>query len=190
MLDSVSEFLRAVLGPDGEALTAGQMAVRAVVTFAVTVVIIRLGDKRLFGKASAFDFIVSIMIGSIMSRAITGSAPLVPTWIAGAVLIGLHWLLASLAYRFDWIGPLVKGEPRQLVEDGRPRLDDMRESGITRKELEQTLRSAGEEPDLSTIQSAYLERDGTISIIPYSKGPKILDVSVADGVQTVRIALE
>lgn len=190
MFDTISEFLTAVLGPDGEPLTAGQMAARAVITVLITVVIVRLGAKRLFGKATAFDFIIAIMIGSVMSRAITGSAPLWPTWVAGAVLIMSHWLLATLAFHFDWIGPLVKGEPRTLVEDGQPDRDGLRKSGITRKELEQTLRSAGEAPDLTTIDAAYLERDGTISIIPRSKGPRILDVSVADGVQTVRIALD
>jgi uncharacterized membrane protein YcaP (DUF421 family) len=190
MMDSISGFLSAVLGLDTDSLSAGQIAARAVITFVVTVVIVRSGDKRLFGKATAFDFIVSIMIGSIMSRAITDPGPLWPTWLAGAVLIGLHWLLATLAFHLDWFGPVVKGNSEQLVEDGRPNLDGMRQSGITRNELEQALRVAGQEPDLSSVKAAYLERDGSISVIPRPKGPRILDVSVADGVQTVRIALE
>jgi hypothetical protein len=42
------------------------------------------------------------MLGSIMSRAINGSAPLVPTLLAGAVLLGLHWLFALLAVHTSW----------------------------------------------------------------------------------------
>jgi uncharacterized membrane protein YcaP (DUF421 family) len=190
MLDSIWGFVNAGLGLEVESLSVGQMASRAVITFVVTVVIIRLGDKRLFGKATAFDFIVAIMIGSIMSRAITGSGPLLPIWVAGFVLIGLHWLLATLAFHLDWFGPLVKGNAVRLIADGQIEWSGMREASITRNELEQALRAEGEQPDPATIQSAYLERDGTISVLPRPNQPRILEVIVADGVQTVRIALE
>lgn len=190
MLDSIRDFAGTLLGLDAETLSVGQMAARAIITFVVTVVIVRLGDKRLFGKATAFDFIVSIMIGSIMSRAITNSSPLLPTWTAGLVLIALHWLLATLAFHLDWFGPLVKGNAVKLMEDGRIDRDGMQEASVTRNELEQAMRTAGEEPDLTNVQSAYMERDGSISIIPRSSGPRVLEVSVANGVQTVRIALE
>jgi uncharacterized membrane protein YcaP (DUF421 family) len=184
------ELIRSLLGLDAAELSPGQMAARALVTFVVTIVIIRLGDKRLFGKGTTFDIIVAIMIGSIMSRAITGSSPLFATWVAGAVLVGLHWLLAALAYRIDWFGPLVKGNPVLLIDDGEPRRDAMRDSGITRMDLEQVLRMEGVEPSFSKVQRAYLERDGSISIVPKRSEPRVLDVAVQDGVQTVRIVLE
>ncbi|WP_156313181.1 hypothetical protein [Micromonospora sp. HK10] len=40
------EFLRSVLGIDADTLNPGQMAMRAVLTFVVAVVIVRLGHKR------------------------------------------------------------------------------------------------------------------------------------------------
>jgi uncharacterized membrane protein YcaP (DUF421 family) len=45
------------------------------------------------GKAPAFDMMLGIMVGSIVSRAITGNAPLVPTLAATATLIALHSVL-------------------------------------------------------------------------------------------------
>ena len=48
----------------------------------------------------------------------------------------------------------------------------------------------GSDPDPALVQLACLERDGSISMVPRNEGPRILDVSVADGVQTVRIAVE
>ena len=38
-------------------------------TFVVTVAIVRLGHKRMSGNATAFDLVVAIMVGSVMSRA-------------------------------------------------------------------------------------------------------------------------
>ena len=189
MLDATWDLVRTLLGLGASELNAGQMALRAVLTFAVTVAIVRLGDKRLFGKGTAFDLVVAIMIGSVMSRAITGSGPLLATWVAGLVLVALHWLVALLAFH-DWFGPLVKGNPVLLIEDGQVQRDAMRDSHVTRTDLEQALREDGREPDLSQVRRAYLERDGSISIVPTKEGPAVLEVSVADGVQTVRIAIE
>jgi uncharacterized membrane protein YcaP (DUF421 family) len=130
------------------------------------------------------------MIGSVMSRAITGSSALLATWIAGLVLIILHWLLATLSYHVDWFGPLVKGHPLLLVEDGQVRRAAMREGGVSRMDLEQAMRESGSEPDPAGVQLAYLERDGSISVVPRRDGSRILEISVEKRVQTVRIALE
>ena len=63
------------------------MALRTVVIYVFTLAIVRLGSRRLLSKPSAFDVIVAIMVGSIMSRAINGTAPFVPTMLAGIVLV-------------------------------------------------------------------------------------------------------
>jgi len=190
MLDTLRSLAQTWLGIGAQELTPGQMALRAVLTFAVTLVIVRLGDKRLLGKGTAFDLVVSIMIGSVMSRAITNSSPVLATWVAGAVLIGMHWLLALMAFHLGSFGSLIKGHPVLLMEDGRLLRDEARKSAVTRNDIEQAMRAAGEAPDLASVQCAYLERDGTISVIRRNSEPRVLDIAVADGVQTVRIALE
>src|SRR5215212_12078851 len=114
----MNDLAELLLGIGAEELTPGQMAVRAVLTFLITVAIVRLGNKRLFGKGTAFDLVVAIMIGSVMSRAITNASALLATWLAGLVLVGMHWLLATLSYHLNWFGPLVKGHPVLLVNDG------------------------------------------------------------------------
>ncbi len=66
----------------------------------------------------------------------------------------------------------------------------MRRAGLSKQDLEQALRSVVQETDPANIKLAYLERNGSISMIPRPSAPRIVDVSVADGVQTVRIELE
>lgn len=182
--------LESILGLNADELNAGQMAVRAVLTFAVTVAIVRMGHKRLFGKATAFDLVVAIMVGSVMSRAITHTYGLFAVWLAGLVLIVLHGLMAALAYRFHRFGPVVKGRPSLLVEDGKVHQDAMRAGHVSRFDLDQAIREAGDEPDPSQVRLAYLERDGSISVVPRKGQPRILEVAVENNVQVVRIALE
>lgn len=191
MIQEAWEQFQALLGLGREVsdVNALQMALRTVVIYAFTLAIIRLGSKRFLGQASAFDTIVGIMIGSVMSRPINGSAPFFPTLAAGVVLVGVHWLLAVLAFRIDWFGPFVKGNPVLLIKDGQVQEDGIRRGGITRQDLTQALRKQTKQSDPGKIELAYLERDGGISIIPYERDPRVLEISVADGVQTVRVEL-
>ena len=81
------EWIDLVFGAGKEAwdLTAPQMAARAALIYAVALAIVRIGKKRFMGRATAFDVIVGIILGSIASRAVTGNAPMIPTMTATIV---------------------------------------------------------------------------------------------------------
>lgn len=166
------------------------VAVRTIAVYVFALVVVRLGSKRFLSEASAFDVVVAIMLGSIMSRAISSPEQLWAMLLSGAVLIAAHSLLASLSYRLDWLGPLVKGRPTVLVRDGRVDRAAMRQTGVSEHDLEQAIRSQARRTDVSEIRLATLERDGAISVIPYKRDPEVLEVAVEDGVQTVRVRLE
>lgn len=148
---------------------AGAMALRAVIVYAVTLVLVRLGSRRLLAKPSAFDVIVAIMLGSIMSRAINGSAPFAPTLAAGAVLLLMHWAFAMLAVRVHWLSASLKGARIVLVRDGKVLGDGMRRAGITDEDLAEALRLQMHDDDPSKVEAAYMERSGDISVIPHKR---------------------
>jgi uncharacterized membrane protein YcaP (DUF421 family) len=191
VVQAVWESVQAVLalGLDVSDVGPVPMALRTMLIYAFTLAIVRLGSKRFFSDATAFDVIVSIMLGSIMSRAINGSAPFLPTLFAGAALIGMHWLFAVLAYRTDWFGSLVKGEPILLVRDGEIQQQGMRRGRLSHRDLAEALRMQGKAPDVTKIRLAYLERNGRISMVPAEGEPRVFVVSVEHGVQTVRVEL-
>jgi uncharacterized membrane protein YcaP (DUF421 family) len=192
MWNEIGDVTGTLFGDVDTDLNALQMSMRAIVTFVVTVAVIRIGNKRLFGKGTAYDTVVAIMIGSVMSRAITasGSGTMLATWAAGLTLIAMHWLLSTLSYHVSWFGSVIKGHEVELVRDGQILEDGMRETGTTVRDLERAMRSDGNAPDTESIRMAYMERDGSISTVPKSSGPKVIEVDVRDGVQTVRIALD
>jgi hypothetical protein len=111
MIQALWEQIQALfgVGADAEHLGAVQIMLRSVVVYASTLALVRVASKRFLSEATAFDVVVAIMLGSIMSRAIDGSTPLHLTVLAGAVLLGMHWLFGVLAFHTDWFGPLVKG---------------------------------------------------------------------------------
>ena len=189
-MERAHEWLQAGLGIGLESKDMGvlQMGLRAAIVFVVTVAIVRLGKKRFLGRATAFDVILGIMLGSIVSRAVTGNAPLVPALGAAAVLMLMHWLFSAIALRWHGFGALVKGQPRLLVQDGRPRDDAMRASHMTEHDLWEDLRGKSVS-SLAEVKEARLERSGQLSVIKAKPEPKVVELAVRDGVQTVRIEI-
>jgi uncharacterized membrane protein YcaP (DUF421 family) len=153
------------LGLKAEELGAGNMSLRAVIIFSSAAVMIRLGSKRFMGQSTALDVMLGIIFGSVVSRAITGNAAFVPALSAGLTLILLHWLLSALTFRSHWLGNIIKGRSRLLVENGRIDWKAMARSQITEHDLAEALRSHGHPAEISRLETAYLERDGRISVV-------------------------
>jgi uncharacterized membrane protein YcaP (DUF421 family) len=178
------------IGEEAKDLNAGQAAMRALVIYVVTLAFIRLAKKRFLGSASAFDVVVGIIVGSIASRAITANAPLLPASAAIAAIVAVHWLFSGIAMRWHGFGELVKGGNRLLVSDGRVDEGELRAAHMSSRDLEEALREKGV-TDVADVAEAHLERDGSVSVIQRKKEElKVAEVSVADGIQTVRIELK
>jgi len=164
----MADALRDLLGPlsqEGD-LGAGQVALRAALVYGFVLLLVRVAHRRLLSRATPFDIAVGILIGSVMSRAIDGSSPFVPTLAAGAVLIGMHSLFAVASFHASWFGRLVKGRRVLLIADGEVQEDGMRRASLSRRDLEEALRREAQVTDGSTVKRAWLERDGSISVIP------------------------
>ena len=160
----MEELFRDIIGPDSNAINWWQMSIRGVITFMLTLSLIRFGDNRIFGKNSAFDIALGVILGSILSRAITGNAPFLPALLTSFVLVLLHRVLAYLACRTH-IGQIIKGKTYQLVKNGEMLHDQMNHHRITKNDLEEAMRTNGKTTKLEDVEAAFLERSGSISII-------------------------
>jgi uncharacterized membrane protein YcaP (DUF421 family) len=106
------------IGIEPKDLNWTQVSLRGIVIFMAALVMVRLADKRFMGKKTAFDVILGLVLASMLARPINGSAALLPTLICGFVLVGLHRLMAAIAFRSHRFGELVKGTDEVLVENG------------------------------------------------------------------------
>jgi uncharacterized membrane protein YcaP (DUF421 family) len=179
-----------LLGLNVDTLNAGHMLARAVVVYIATIIMVRVGEKRFLGKSTAFDVILGIILGSVVSRAINSSTEFFPTLAAGFFLVALHWTFAVIAFRSDRLGTLVKGSTRKLVKDGQILWGEMRSSHISKDDLLGALRLNGSTEDASRVESAWLERNGDISVLKQKRDPKVIEVKVEPGVQTIRIEVQ
>jgi uncharacterized membrane protein YcaP (DUF421 family) len=188
-MNEILDVLGGALGLDEARLGAGQMTLRAVVVFVFAVAIVRAGHKRFLGRSTAFDLVLGFVLGSVLSRAITGNAPFGPTLVAGAALVGLHWLLAAAAFHSHRVGVLVKGRPREVVRAGELDSAAMRRAHLTRDDLLEALRLEAGLDDPRAVELAMLERNGDVSVLRRHAAPRVVEVDVRDGVQRLRIEL-
>ena len=166
-MNNLSGFLDAALGLGLEAKDLGvsQMSLRALIVFVIAVSIVRMGDGRFMGRSSAMDVMLAIVFGSVVSRGITGTAPFFPTLAASVTLVAVHWLISAIAFRSSKFGWLFKGRNYFLADRGTINWNEMRKSHISENDLKEAIRQHGHPDDVSKVESAYLERDGSISIV-------------------------
>lgn len=154
-----------IIGTNAENLLWWQMCIRAILIFSYALFLVRLGSTRVFGKSTSFDIVLAVILGSILSRALTGNARFFPTIAASTVLVSLHYVLSKLALRSKRFGHLIKGVEIQLIENGRILLDALKKADMTEHDLKEALRSNGGTDDVRNVKAAYLERSGTLSVL-------------------------
>lgn len=150
-------------------LTVNQECARAVLVFVYGLIMLRVSGKRTFSQWSALDVILSIIVGSCLSRALTGSAPLLGTLAAVAVLVGLHVLAAYASARFKRASEILEGVPTSLVRDGK--LDETARLRhlVSHCDLEQALREHNLKgsQDLGQVALVQLEPNGKLTVLKY-----------------------
>jgi uncharacterized membrane protein YcaP (DUF421 family) len=152
-----------VLGLELHELEWHHMVIRAVVVFMLAMVLIRVTGMRTFGTQSAFDIVLSITIGGVLSRCITGHYPFFPTLAAASTLAVCHRLVAALS-RFDTMNIILQGKPICLYSHGQLQSRMFKWYSISEKDLHRALREHGM-LDLSQVDEIWYEVDGKISVI-------------------------
>ena len=107
------------------------------------------------------------MVGSALARAITGSAPLIGTMLAAAVLAALHVMLAHWVAGNEKLAHLVEGKALTLVDHGRIDHDARKRARISKADLSEALRQHGldGEAKLDNVKTMTLEPSGQLSVV-------------------------
>ena len=146
-------------------LTFVQISLRGVIVFLATLAMIRLGHKRSLSRKTPFDAVLLVILASVLSRAINGSAAFFATIGGGVVLVLIHRLFAYFAFYSHGFGILVKGKPDIIVHDGECDFPGMRRNHVSIHDLEEDMRLNVHLDDLSKVRVARIERSGDISFI-------------------------
>ncbi len=143
----------------------GRVEVYAVVSFLLTIALIRVLGKRTISKMNPSDFVFTVALGSIIANWVLQSpVSLVDGIAATATMLLLQFGIERLTTRAEAIRRAAEGAPALLVYRGELLTDSMHRHDVNPKEINNALRQHG----LTRVQDAgavVLEIDGTFSVI-------------------------
>ena len=136
--------------------------------YAALIIFLRVSGKRTLSKWNAFDFVVTIALGSTLASVIISKdVVLIEGVIAFALLIGLQFVITRLSVRFNFIENVVKAEPTLLFDKGEFLNEAMRRQRVAESEVRAAIRSKGF-ASIENIEAVVLETDGTFSVVKKS----------------------
>lgn len=158
------ETFHFLIGQDTPHIAWWQMSIRAAIIFVYAILLYRLAPRRSFSNLSAQDIVLTVILGSSLSRALTGNAPLIPTLVATGLVVALYVGVTAIAPHSQIVSRLVKGRPITLVREGKVDWPAFRSAQFGENDITELMRLNGLR-ELSEVDEAHLERNGQVSVI-------------------------
>ena len=146
-----------------------EKVLRPVLVYVALLLAFRFLSKRDLTQSTTFDLLIVLLLSNIVQNALIGEDNSILGSLAGAGTLlllstGLNrWTSKSIKAR-----RLLEGEPILLVHNGRLLDENMTKHAISRPDLNAGLRGQNM-ITLEDVRYAFLELDGTISVIRKSE---------------------
>lgn len=141
-----------------------ELVMRASAVYALLLLLIRMSGRRTVGQFTPFDLLVVMLLSESVSNALTGGdESLAAGLVSAATLIGLNTSVAVVTSRNAHVRKLLEGEPVLVGKDGQILHSVIKKLHIPESDVLQALREA--DCELASMQCAFLETDGQISIL-------------------------
>jgi uncharacterized membrane protein YcaP (DUF421 family) len=150
--DNIEKLLRIVL--------------TAVLVYILIVVTTKVSGKRSTSQLNNFDWIVTVMIGSLgASTILLKEIPFIEGSASIVTLYLLQYAVTKYASYSPYFGRLILSEPRILFYQGEFLTTAMLEERLTRQELESAMRKEGIH-NINDVEAIILESEAVLSVIP------------------------
>lgn len=133
--------------------------------YAYLVFILRVTGKRTLSKLNAFDFVITVALGSTVATIILSrDVSLAEGAAALALLVLAQFLLTWVSVRSKLVRGLIRARPALLLFEGRFLEEQMRSSRTSEGDVYQALREQGV-GRMSEVGAVVLETNGSLSVI-------------------------
>lgn len=130
------------------------------------IVTVRMVGLRAFSKMAAFDFAVTVAVGSMLAMAATSESwrAYGQTLLAISSLLAAQYAIAKARLGSEKFRRLISNEPTVLMREGELREDALRDTRVTRGDVFAKLREANA-LQRGQVRAVILETTGDISVL-------------------------
>lgn len=173
-------------------LDVGMVIASAVGIYLSVIVFTRIAGPRSFSKLSAFDFAMTVAVGTLIGTAASGDPPMSQAVVAIATLYALQVTIALIRRHSPALKSAVDNEPVLLMAREQMLRDNMAGVRITESDLWAIIRQAGvASPE--NVLAVVMETTGDVSVLkstgPGSKLDRRILAGVRDGEKWLEDAL-
>ena len=144
----------------------GRIVLTTVMVYVLIVLVTKISGKRSTSQLNNFDWIVTVMIGSLgASTILLKDIPFVEGVSSILVLYLLQFLVTKYASISPQFSSFILSEPRIVFYQGQFLPDAMRAERLTRQEIECAMRSEGVHR-FDDVEAIVFESDAKLTIIP------------------------
>ncbi|GGD91447.1 DUF421 domain-containing protein [Tsuneonella deserti] len=137
----------------------------AITAYAALIIFLRISGKRSLAKLNAFDFVITVALGSTLASFILSKdVSFADGLLALAILLGLQYAISRASIASDKFGRLVRSQPRLLLKDGLFDEGALQEERVTLAEGMAAIRKHGI-GNPTDVAAVILETDGSLSVI-------------------------
>jgi uncharacterized membrane protein YcaP (DUF421 family) len=137
-----------------------------VVIYVLLLLGLRLFGKREVGQFTPFDLVLILLVANAVQPAMTGpDTSLLGGFVIVLVLLLINRLVALLRLRHPLFRRFLEGHSTVIAKGGEWLPAALRSEGLDEEEANMSLREHGI-ADVSDVELAVLETDGSISIVP------------------------
>lgn len=146
------------------------------------VALVRVFGLRAFSKMTAFDFVATVAIGSLLAAAATAAswAAFAQVMVALVALLAVQASLAVLRRKNQRLRDLIGNTPVLLMENGEFCEAALRATRVAREDVLAKIRTANA-LKLSDVRAVILENTGDISVLHGGA----VDEDILEGVRRV-----
>lgn len=142
-----------------------RVSIMTVLAYISMIFLLRISGKRTLSKMNAFDFVVTVALGSTLATvSLNNDIAIAEGSMCFAILIFLQYIISWLSVRFKSVKNLVTSKPTLLLYKGNLYEDLLKKERIAVDEVYVAAREKGFD-NLKDIDAIILETTGEISIM-------------------------
>jgi uncharacterized membrane protein YcaP (DUF421 family) len=143
---------------------------RGLAIYFFLLVVFRLMGKKTLKETTSFDFVLLLIISEVTQQALVGQDySITGAFILILTLISSDMVLNFLRKKFHIVDKIVDGSPLIIVDNGKPLHKRMEKCNVDENDIMHAARLLQGIERMEQIKYAVLERDGSISIIPFDR---------------------
>lgn len=140
--------------------------IRAIIIYIFIIIAVRLMGKRQVGELKPHELVITILLSAVAVIPLEdNSMPLANCLVPILLFISMEIIVSVISMKSLWFRNIIQGRPIFIIRNGKLDQKKLKEMRFTIDDVVDALRQK-DIFDLSEIEDAIIETNGTITVLP------------------------